>query len=51
MPTAQPRFKKQKMLAPRVELKGAQYLRASTDHQKFSIENQQQAIGTLTGPH
>jgi len=44
MPTDQPRFVRQKNAEPRIELKAAQYLRASTDHQKFSIENQQQVI-------
>jgi DNA invertase Pin-like site-specific DNA recombinase len=44
MPSKQPRFTKQKQYAPRKTLKAAQYLRASTDHQQFSIENQQHVI-------
>jgi hypothetical protein len=44
MPNKQPRFTKQKQHAPHQTLKAAQYLRASTDQQQFSIENQQYVI-------
>src|ERR1051325_7571385 len=45
MASRQPRFTKQKHYLLRKTLKAAQYLRASTDHQQFSIENQQYIIG------
>lgn len=44
MPSKAPRFTKQKQHAPRQILKAAQYLRASTDQQQFSIENQKFVI-------
>jgi DNA invertase Pin-like site-specific DNA recombinase len=51
MLNSQPRFTKQKKRPSRDTLKAAQYLRASTDHQKFSIENQQYVIGEYARSH
>lgn len=45
MSNKQPRFTKEKQRVFPKALKAAQYLRASTDHQQFSIENQQHVIG------